>query len=80
MQDWGHLLATISIRPAGQELQVVLRSLPFLKASRIDKASVRFGPQMLVPHGLQIEDIDHNEKLDLVMYFQVAGGGLAATA
>jgi hypothetical protein len=76
IQVWGHLLAKISIRPAGQKLRVVLQGQPFLEASQVDRDSLRFGPGSAEPGPVQTEDADHDGKLDLVMYFRTGDAGL----
>jgi hypothetical protein len=76
IQVWGHLLAKISIRPAGQKLRVVLLGQQYLEASQVDRESLRFGPGNVAPGPVQTEDSDHDGKLDLVMYFRTGDAGL----
>jgi hypothetical protein len=76
VQAWGHLLARISIRSSGQLLKVVLHSLPYLAVDQVDKASPRFGPRNAPPDSVQLEDVDHKGKSDMVLYFRVAEIGL----
>lgn len=76
IQVWGHLLARISIRSSGQNLRVILRSEPSLKANQVDTASLRFGPRGAPPDKVRTEDVDHNGKPDLVLYFRSADSGI----
>ncbi len=76
VQVWGHLLARISIRPSGQELQVILWSAPFLGAEQVDRSSLHFGPGKAVPESTEVEDVQHNGQPVLVMVFQPAASGI----
>ena len=78
IQVWGHLLSRISIHPSGQKFHVVLHSQSYLDASRVDPASLHFGPGKASPEKVHVEDVNHNGKTDLVMYFRAADAGLAA--
>ena len=77
VQIWGHLLARISIHPVGQRLQVILWNAPFLGIERVDRNSLRFGPDKAVPESTEIEDVEHNGQPGLVMLFQPAASGIA---
>jgi hypothetical protein len=76
IQVWGHLLARISIRSAGQRFRVILQREPFLDASQIDTSSLRFGPRSASPEKARIEDVDHKGKPVLVMDFRAADSGI----
>jgi hypothetical protein len=76
IQAWGHLLAKVSIRPAGQKLQVILRGQTFLDAAKVDPASLRFGPRSAAPANARAEDVDQDGNLDLVMYFRASDAGI----
>jgi len=78
IQVWGHLLARISIRPAGQKLRVVLLRQSYLEASQVDTGSLRFGPGNESPDSVRAEDVDQNGKSELVAYFRIADSGVAA--
>lgn len=76
LQVWAHLLAKVSIRNAGPNLRVILRGEPFLDATKVDTASLRFGPLGASPERVAAEDTDHDGKPDLVMYFQAGKSGV----
>ena len=77
VQVWGHLLARISIRPAGQKLQVILWDAPFLSAEQVDRTSLHFGPGKAAPESTEVEDILHSGQPALVMLFQLTTSGIA---
>jgi len=74
VQVWGHLLARISIRQAGQKLRVVLKSDPFLDSRQVDTTSLRFGPGNASPENVRTEDVNHDGKTALVMMFGARDG------
>lgn len=78
VQVWGHLLARISIRPAGQKLQVILWNAPFLGAEQVDRTSLHFGPGKAVPESTELEDVQHSGQPALVMLFQPSASGIAS--
>ncbi len=77
IQVWGHLLARISIHTSGQKFHVILRNQSYLDASQVDPASLHFGPAKASAENVHVEDVGHNGKADLVMYFRAADAGLA---
>lgn len=77
IQVWGHLLARVSIRPAGDMLMVTLRGQPALQASQVDPASLRFGPGKAPAENVHVVDTGHEAQPDLVMSFKVADAGIA---
>jgi hypothetical protein len=78
IQVWGHLLARITIHTAGQKYHVILRNQSYLDGSQVDPASLRFGPGKAAAENVHVEDVGHNGKADLVMYFRAADSGLPA--
>jgi len=78
IQVWGHLLARVSIHTSGQKYHVILRSQSYLDATQVDPASLHFGPGKASPENVHVEDVNHNGKGDLVMYFRAADSGIAA--
>lgn len=76
IQVWGHLLARISIEGDAGGFRVTLWGASSLDAGRVDTASLRFGPRSASPGKVQVEDVNHDGKLDLVIYFRAADIGL----
>lgn len=77
VQVWGHLLAGVSILPAGDKLTVTLRGQPALQASQVDPASLRFGPGNALAENVHVVDSRHDGQPDLVMSFKVADAAIA---
>ena len=76
IQVWGHLLARVSIHSAGKKFHVILRSQSYLDATQVDPASLHFGPGKASPESVRVEDVNHNGKADLVMYFRATDSGI----
>ena len=76
LQVWGHLLARISIRPSGSNLQVILWSAPFLSAEQVDRTSLRFGPGKAGSQSIEEENVLHGAQPALVMVFQPGASGI----
>ncbi len=74
IQVWGHLLARVTIHTSGQKYHVILRSQSYMDASQIDPASLRLGKASA--QNVHVEDVNHNGKSDLVMYFRMADTGI----
>jgi hypothetical protein len=74
IQVWGHLLARVSIRLAGDKLAVTLLGQPALEGSQVDPASLHFGPKGVTPEGANI--VAHGDQSDLAVYIRPADAGI----
>ncbi len=79
VQVWGHLLVNVAIRPEGRSLKVVLLGGPSLDVSKVDLASLRFGPGGAVPHRHDVSNFDSDGFADLVLRVGAAESGVQST-
>jgi len=78
VQVWGHKLATVSIRPLGTWIDVVLKSSASLDAAQTDVSTLHFGPRGASPVSSQLESAAGSA--DLVARFRASETGIAPTA
>ena len=84
VQVWAHLLARISIRPAGQKLKVVLWSEPLFETAQVDTTTLRFGPSNASPDSApgaapdspRTEDVAEQGKSGVAAFFRPSESGL----
>jgi hypothetical protein len=78
VQVWGHKLATVSIRPTGAWIDVVLKSGASFDAAQTDVSTLRFGPGGASPVTSRLESPASNA--DLVARFRTSDTGIPPTA
>ncbi len=67
IQVWGHLMVNVAVRPAGKTLRVVLLGSSTFDVSKVDPASLRFGPQDAAPEGHAVGAFNRDAYPDLVL-------------